>query len=382
MKVKLGLLSPLQGSFLLVLCFTFFSLHSIETLAFAGRVSLAVSVLGIATLGTLFLYRDRKLPKYLVCLIFVSVAISLMYTTSFFNIYGWQKSVFRGVQVAVTVAVLLCAFLYGKTPQALFNKCLFWVASFSFIILVVLEFFGGAGFQNPNSLGMAGYVLFSFFMFSGRGGFWGWILGLCAIGHIVLSGSRASLLATLAFVITYWAIPFLRRNKNIYIFYLLAFLSLGFFAVLFITGIAAEDWMIAIDGLSQKYFNKRIESGRNEIWAHVMGLIGEKLFFGWGGGVELSDLSNWKYSVHNLYLQVLLQVGLVGLLGIILLIFIVWYGLFEVAEDAFGRVAISSFLGLLALQFFEISLFQNNLALSLPIMVLVGLAMAKKTTPV
>lgn len=73
-----------------------------------------------------------------------------------------------------------------------------------------------------------------------------------------------------------------------------------------------------------------------------------------------------------------MQVGLVGLFGVIFLILILWFGLFSVACDRYGRVAASSFVGLLVVQFFEVSFFQNNLALSLPIMILVGVALGRQ----
>lgn len=43
--------------------------------------------------------------------------------------------------------------------------------------------------------------------------------------------------------------------------------------------------MAYFDALSREYFNKRIESGRNEVWSHVVELIKEKPFWGWGGGL-------------------------------------------------------------------------------------------------
>lgn len=101
----------------------------------------------------------------------------------------------------------------------------------------------------------------------------------------------------------------------------------------------------------------------------------EKPFFGWGGGIDLSDVSEWEYSVYNLFLQVLFQTGLVGLFGVLLMIMLIWVGLFKASETSYGRASTSSFIGLLVLQFFEISLFQNNLALIFPVVVLVGFSM-------
>lgn len=371
---------PLLGVFLLVLCCGFFSLHSLEVFSLIGRVALAVSVLGITSLGALVLCIERKLPKYLVGLIFISIFIFLIYAISSFNDFDWQKSLFRGIQVAVTAAVLVAAFMYGKASHAMFDRSLYWTALFSLLVVLVFSLvFDGFGFQNPNSLGMAAYVLLSIFVFTSRNGFWRWTLSVLAIWLIVWSGSRASLLAAIAFFVTYGAAPLLKKNKSIHLLYMFALFGFGFFAILFVTGVVAEDWLLMADGFSRDHFNKRIESGRNEVWTHVMGLIYEKPFLGWGGGVELSDLSEWEFSVHNLYLQVLLQIGLVGLLGTVTFIFIVWYGLYYVASAPAGRVAISSFTGLLTLQFFEVSLFQNNLALSLPIVVLIGLALGRYT---
>lgn len=378
MQIKFRSCSPILGGFLLILCFAFYSLHSFEYFALAGRAALVSSIIGIVVVGGIVLFKTRKLPAYLVWLVYFSMAVFFIYALSS---YEW-RSLFRGLQVVITIAIVLSAFLYGAHSSVLFGRLLFWSSFFSLLVLIVFGslFFEGAraSFQNANSLGLAGYVLLSLIMFSYGGGFWKWILSLLAVWLIVLSGSRASLLAVLMFFITYWAMPLLRKYQAIFVIYLLLLLGGGFFLILFVTGVVAEDWMAYFDALSREYFNKRIESGRNEVWSHVIELIKEKPFWGWGGGVVLSDLSQWDYSVHNLYLQVLLQVGLVGLFGVIFLILILWFGLFSVACDRYGRVAASSFVGLLVVQFFEVSFFQNNLALSLPIMILVGVALGRQ----
>lgn len=376
--MKYKFLHPIQGFFLMVLCFTFFSLHSIEMFGVIGRVSLAIAVAGISILTVLYLYLAKSIPKIVLYLLLVVLFVVFIYAASCFYSPDPIKAAYRAFQFSLTVVVLLGAYLYGKTSSK--GTVVSWLPALSVASMVAIIFLNGslqlsAAFQNPNALGMSGFILLALGVFGGRGRLSGWVIAFLALVLIFLSGSRASLLAALISLITYCLLPILRTSSSVYASYLIALLAFGFWSVCFVTGLVAEDLMRLADDLSREYLNKRIESGRNLVWEHVLELVVEKPFLGWGGGIDLSDVSEWEYSVHNLFLQVLFQTGLVGLFGVLLMIMLIWIGLFKASETSYGRASASSFIGLLVLQFFEISLFQNNLALSFPIIVLVGFSM-------
>lgn len=354
-----------------------------EWLGLTGRLGLVTAVMLVSAIAFVCVLRKKYLPRHLLLIITVAVSIFTLYLTSSLNSLAPNIAIYRGGQVVLTVLVLIGAYYFGNSSSIVsFGN---WLFSFSvlaiFFLLLSIGYFEAQNvFLNPNTLGMAGYLLLCLTVFGGKQGFARGVISLFALLIVILSGSRASLLACLIFFFTYLFFPIFRRNKFVYYLYIFLILGSGFWVVLFVTGSISEELLGFVDALSREYLNKRIESGRNLVWAHVISLVAEAPYWGWGGGIELSDLSEWEFSVHNLFLQVSLQSGLVGLVLFMLLILVIWGALYGVASNRYARVAASAFAGLLTLQFFEITLFQNNLALSFPIIVIVGLALGCKVS--
>src|SRR5690606_5121720 len=107
-------------------------------------------------------------------------------------------------------------------------------------------------------------------------------------------------------------------------------------------------------------------SGRNEVWPLVVELINQKPILGWGGGVDLKNLTYFEYSTHNMYLQTALQIGYIGPILIFTFYYLFWMNLwkYRFCSNILGVNAI--FLWLISIQNFEVTLLQNNLAMSVP----------------
>ena len=67
---------------------------------------------------------------------------------------------------------------------------------------------------------------------------------------------------------------------------------------------------------------KSIMSGRNDIWVPLIEMINLKPYIGYGPGAMASELIATDQSPHNLYLNVLMQLGYIGLMAFILLLLI------------------------------------------------------------
>ena len=129
------------------------------------------------------------------------------------------------------------------------------------------------------------------------------------------------------------------------------------------------------------YTNKNLLSGRNEVWPYVLNLIHQKPYLGWGGGVDLNDLSPFNLSSHNFYLHTALQVGYSGVFLIFLFYFLLWNKIREISYlstlDMINANAL--FIWLTTIQNFEVTLLQNNLAMSIPAICLIGYVMGKSS---
>ncbi len=76
--------------------------------------------------------------------------------------------------------------------------------------------------------------------------------------------------------------------------------------------------------LIHDYTGRSAASGRQNVWPQLLALAVQKPIFGWGAGVVISEQAQVQYSAHNFYLQIYLQIGLVGLATLIALLLSMW----------------------------------------------------------
>lgn len=193
-----------------------------------------------------------------------------------------------------------------------------------------------------------------------------YIFGLFLSVILVLASDTRSILLSIfvAFIVfIFWKL--ITRNKLIAVisFSVLMILLLMFIFIYpilpyfhFFTPI--EQWMLTHTG-------KSIMSGRNDIWVPLIEMINLKPYIGYGPGAMASELIATDQSPHNLYLNVLMQLGYIGLMAFILLLLIFWLAISEVKNNFIIRLVGSYFIAILIHQSFEITLFQNQLSVGL-----------------
>lgn len=125
-----------------------------------------------------------------------------------------------------------------------------------------------------------------------------------------------------------------------------------------------------------KYTGKSIHSGRDTIWSLLIDVITQKPLFGYGSGAVPSDYIQSSLSAHNLYLQITLQVGLVGLLMFAFFLYVIWNKFWINRFDKKVRFSAAFFIGIIIYQLSEVTLTQNNFSFALIQWLIIGVGLS------
>lgn len=127
--------------------------------------------------------------------------------------------------------------------------------------------------------------------------------------------------------------------------------------------------------LSREYLNKNFFSGREVVWRAVLEALEGNEVFGLGLSMEPSMIYNTSISSHNLYLQTILQSGVVGLAFVLGLLLLVVVRLSK-SNLLVCYLGIALVLGLLVHEGFEVTLTQNNFSYGIAYWMLLGVALS------
>ena len=119
---------------------------------------------------------------------------------------------------------------------------------------------------------------------------------------------------------------------------------------------------------------KRLDTGRGQLWEILIGFIKMRPIFGWGTGLQPEDFCGTELSSHNGYIQLGLQLGLVGVLLALSACASALYSLAR-SFNPNARFAFYLLLGAIVHEFFEVMLFQNSAPFFLPVWGIVGLSL-------
>lgn len=254
--------------------------------------------------------------------------------------------------------IKLAGYIFGIATLLIF---LHWVQS-------GLPMFGFKSvYRNENYLAV---LLFSFFYFNsvslrlGKGLERVLFLAITFINIVLIAATSArSVFISLLSVLVFWAILKFYRplfNKLIYIVLAGNFLFIGLYVLLskIQLGTILNEW-------SRSLFNKNLFSGRTEIWIGVMNEVVHKPFFGYGVGVKASHIADTHLTTHNMYLQILLEFGIIGVILFVFLLIAIWRVLVKRLDHFVVRFSSCFLLGILIYLSFEVTLFQNNYSIAL-----------------
>lgn len=362
--------------FVLGIFISFARVSSYSGISYATNVIFnALTVIPIL-LSVSFLAFNKKINKALggvVVLFLLFIGVHLLSSILNSNVFSSARRVYQIISVASLV--ILISILFFKTTLinkwwsfSIFLGVLSCATLFAWLIFDRSMAYSGI-FNNPNSLGVYSLVSMPFFMIarvlSGdklvRFG-WGTLIIITVILSFI-SGARASLLALiiLAAVMMLWT--FISESKIKHNLFLISVMLAP--ALILLSIVVDEGGVIYYaEVVSQLISDKgNILSGRDLLWISVVDLISVKPFLGWGPSALLENLTEQHtMSTHNLYLQITLQVGLVGILVFMAIIFKIWNVMYYGRGSRIVQISASFLVAVLFHQMFSISLTQNSLA--------------------
>jgi len=126
------------------------------------------------------------------------------------------------------------------------------------------------------------------------------------------------------------------------------------------------------------FTGKNFFSGRQELWIDLFYYISKKPLLGYGVSIFPSDLMHTELSSHNMYIQILLQIGIVGLFLFILLLFFIWECFYLKNGNAKNKLSLAFFTGLIVYQTFEMTIIQGSYAINLLQWILISIGIGFK----
>ena len=316
-----------------------------------------------------------KIVSITILIILFSVMNFLIYSISI-------SAVSRFIQLMMCVSVLLATANYNWS----FNDILYVknIIRWLIVITTVLWIFYGFTikeyfllFANPNCLGGAAFCYIALlFILSKRLK----RIDICcvwlALFLALISGSRSALMSILIFLVGKIVFSQFEKGALNYRWCFWCVLIIVIAIPVTYLYLYNSPYMEELNILSIKYFRKNFFSGRQALWGRTMEFIKQHLFLGNGMGVTLQLLFGESRSAHNWYLQVLLQMGVIGLVILLDWIAGIWNALYDNRRNNISRGASAFLIGVLVWQCFEVSITQNNLPLGIAVWVILGIGIS------
>jgi O-antigen ligase len=312
----------------------------------------------------------KEMSIYVFSILFISI-----YLISILNSLN-MTSIIMSIQVSMVIF-----FFWGVVffPFRLFN---FKIGYYIIIIFICFHFcwlilkgfeipFSGV-MNNPNPFGaFISMILGIFMIFKNnyeKANKYIYLIALI-MGLILIysSNSRTVWLLILTFVITYFIWPIVIKLKILFNFYFIFITFLLFLVTVWYPKLLYTSLGYKLQDLSRLYTGKNFFSGRQVLWADILNKIGENPIWGYGPATRPSNLNiiDTGLSAHNYYLQMTLQVGILGTIIFLLLLFSIWNYLYIAKYNNTIRIVASLIISMFIYQLFEVAFTQNILAVAM-----------------
>jgi O-antigen ligase len=241
----------------------------------------------------------------------------------------------------------------GKLPSfiyiPLFLAILYWAAN-SAIELNQQSSYGFAATKNDIS-GILVHLIFlgAFIFLMGDQDRWrasGFPIAIAGVLIIsVLVGERALIPAALFATALYFVLRRFRPSFPVLCALFLLIMLGEVLLVGFISGLNHMSSFVDLNSMIVDITGRRLNSGREHVWSMISYYISINPWFGLGSGIQPSDVFESPVrSAHNSFLQVLMQVGIVGLGFLVLQMFLFWRSFGRIADSPLRAAALSYFV--------------------------------------
>lgn len=192
---------------------------------------------------------------------------------------------------------------------------------------------------------------------------------------ILATDSRSIFTAAFFGFLTYFLWKFLSRNKLIFYIYFFLIIFFNYFIIVVYPKIYTWDIYPKLNELSIRYTDKPLLTGRNTIWSQLVDIISLKPLLGYGSGTIPEHFLSTSLSAHNLYLQIGLQVGIIGLLFLGLFFFFIWKIIWKERFDQKVVLCASFLISIIVHESFEVTLTQNQYSIGLLQWIIIAFAL-------
>lgn len=199
------------------------------------------------------------------------------------------------------------------------------------------------------------------------------ILGTLII--IYITSSRATLIVTLVVFIA-WIL--MKYAPHIFSKVFHAVLLINILFIVIYTKMTESSILNYINNFSQMIFNKELFSGRESIWNEAVDFGLKSPLIGFRIDIQPEDyIPNTPYAhVHNYYIQVFLESGLLGLISFILVIYVIWRMYMKNLDSKIVQICSCFFIGILVYWNLDLSSFFVNKAIGLMFWFIIGLGIS------
>jgi|GEM_PF-2771138 len=185
------------------------------------------------------------------------------------------------------------------------------------------------------------------------------------IGNLIMIGTTGARSVMIGLFIALLAWGVLKKSHRLFhnLFYVI--LVGNFLFITIYIGLKSTSLGNYLNSISRMIFNKNLFSGRIEVWEQLFHAIAQKPFFGYGIGVEAKFVTDLPLTAHNLYLQILLENGIVGFVIFLLILIATWKLLMRNLNQFVARWSACFMLGILVYENLELTMTQNNLPIAM-----------------
>lgn len=338
----------------------------------AGRVGDAVSLGATALALPLILIRMGRAPR----LVAWSAAFCLLYLASSLTTANTQTGLLHTIAAVTATSALLLFVTYGRD---IIEMPGFRVVAIVLILAgaVAINFSSYPKNATGGTLLYLLALLFTIILTRPRRHTWPLIIAYAAIatGMSFALEFRGLLGYSAILVLGYIGAAKLPK-RAFWVVGIVGSVAVIAATIWYFLNIATSPLAVAITSSVTDASGRRAASGREWLWPSILQAVNEHdPIVGLGAGTLPRDFLPTDLSSHNFYIQVFLQVGLIGLAVLIGLLLSVWKPL-AASLTPIGWFGAAVFLMFVAHNSTEVLMFQNGLIAGVPAWCAIGLAIS------
>ena len=201
--------------------------------------------------------------------------------------------------------------------------------------------------------------------------------GICAI-LLSFANSRSAIVTVSAMIASFAVLALVGRKRRTTTLAIALFIGAAVIMLVFSVvypSLYGTPLGIQLELLSREFLNKNFFSGREVVWNMVLEALQGRELFGLGLNMEPSMIYNTTLSSHNLYLQTMLQSGIIGLAFVLFILLVVVLRLSK-HRKPIAYLGIALIVGIVVHEGLEVTLTQNNFSYGVMYWMVMGLSMS------